>query len=230
MNNVKQDLKNEAVRRLPVWLYVGALPCLAVGALLLLRVPLHRTVAAAEPALASADQSAEIERLKQAVALLQQKSVVLAAAVAPADRAAEPRRTDDEPKAPAPVKVTRSAEEIKQEGITQLEARFVAESDGSRDNLLATRTLETELGAAPLNGARIAQAACAASLCRTTLEHDVSATPPDIAALIEATPSVRREALFDYTEEGSTKRVTIYSAREGHRLSPSPADTATALP
>ncbi|MEI9941620.1 MAG: hypothetical protein WDO69_30765 [Pseudomonadota bacterium] len=49
----------------------------------------------------------------------------------------------------------------------------------------------------------------------------MSAKPLDMSALIESTPTVRRESMFKYDEEGSVKRVTIYSAREGHRLNPS---------
>jgi hypothetical protein len=58
----------------------------------------------------------------------------------------------------------------------------------------------------------------------------VSAKPLDMSALIESTPSVRRESMFDYGEQGSVKRVTIYSAREGHRLNPSEPNNATGSP
>jgi hypothetical protein len=232
MKNVEQRLQKKVVRRLPAWIFLGALACLGVGALLTMREPAHRDGAHAQPQSVSADQSHEIDQLKQAVSQLEHNSAALAVAVSSSLRDVDLHPRDNEPtKAPEIVKDTRSAAEIQQDQITDLEVRFASEKDGSRDTLVAAQTMQAELSAAPLRGARVKDVACSSSLCRATLEQDVSAKPMDMTALIESTPSVRRESMFSYDEEGPVKRVTIYSAREGHKLIPSgptnPTDSPT---
>ncbi|HYQ02514.1 MAG TPA: hypothetical protein VER96_27770 [Polyangiaceae bacterium] len=228
MKNVEQGLQRSAGRRLPMWIFLGAFACLGVGAFLILRTPARRESAHAQPDSANTDQSREIDRLKQAVTLLAHKSAALAVAVSSSQRDADLRLRDNEPpKAPADLKDTRSAAEIEQAEITDLEVRFTSEKDGSRDNLVAAQVMQAELHAAPLGAARVTEVACSKSLCRATLERDVSATQLDMTAVIESTPSVRRESMFSYDEEGSVKRVTIYSAREGHKLMPPAPNSAT---
>lgn len=226
MRNVVQNSHKRAVRW-SVGLFLGALVCLVAGALFTQRVSGRKDTPRAQPERASAGHSADIDRLKQTVSLLEQKSAVLAAALASPNRDAIAPRGDDAPNAlpEAPKAVpeatnTRSAAEFHRDEITDLEARFASEPDGSRDGVLAARTLQAELAAAPLSGARVTGVACSASLCRATLEHDVNAVPLDMTALIQATPNVQRESIFSYDDDGSVKRVTIYSAREGHRLNP----------
>jgi len=217
MKNVEQGIQESAVRRLPMWIFVGALACLGVGALLTQRVHAPREHANVEPQPASTDQSLEIDRLKKAVTLLEHKSAALAVAVSSPQRDASLRPKDDEtPKPPPEVRAPRTAVDE----ITALEDRFASEQDGSRDSQLVARTIHAELSAAPLRGARITGVACSSSLCRATLEQDANADALDMTALIDATPTVRRESMFDYSQEGSIKRVTIYSAREGHQLNP----------
>lgn len=230
MKNAEQGLRERVVRRLPVWFLVGTLACVGVGGLLVVHNPTHRESARAQLPPASTDQSLEIDKLKQAVAMLEHKSAALALAVASPQREAERRPTDNELPTEQETKDTRSPAEIQQAEITELEVRFTAEKDGSRESLLAAQTMQAELRAAPLNGARITDVACSTSICRATLEQDVNAKPVDMTALIESTPSVRRESMFDYAQEGTVKRVTIYSAREGQHLNPSPPERATESP
>lgn len=220
MKNVEQVVQSRLVPRLPVGVCLGAVACLGVG-VLLTRVSVRPERAQVQPQSVGADQSSEVERLKQAVNLLEHRSTALAAAISSAGRDAELRYEGSElPKAPSEPKDTRSAEEVHQDEITALEIRFASEANGSRDSLLAARTMQAELSSAPLSGARVKDVACSTSLCRATLEQDASAKPLDINALIQSTPTVRRESMFNYSEEGPIKRVTIYSAREGHQLNP----------
>lgn len=231
MKSVGQNVQRIVSPRLAAGVLLSALTCLCVGALLILRVPSHREDKRAQPAPTKADQSREIEQLKQAVSLLEHKSASMAMAISSAQREAEPSPKDNSlPKAPPEAKDTRSPAELQQAEITELDVRFTAEKDGSRESLLAAQTMQAELRAAPLNGARITDVACSTSICRATLEQDVNAKPVDMTALIESTPSVRRESMFDYAQEGTVKRVTIYSAREGQHLNPSPPERATELP
>ena len=230
MKNIEQRLQEKVVRRVPVWIFLGALACLGVGLLLTTRVPAHGESARAQHHSVSADQSDEIDRLKQAVSQLEHRSAALAAAVSPSQRDADLHpKYNESPKPPDVVEDTPSAAEIQQAEITDLEVRFTSEKSGSPDSLRAAQTMQAELAAAPLSGARITEVACSPSLCRATLEQDVSGKPLDMTALIESTPTVRRESMFSYDEQGSVKRVTIYSAREGHQLIPPPPNDGTGL-
>src|SRR5690242_1267050 len=90
MTNVEPGSRGRMGRG--VWLLVGTLASLGVAGLLALRVPEHRERARAEPHASSTDQSAEIDRLKAAVGLLERKSEALAVAVSSPARAPEPAR------------------------------------------------------------------------------------------------------------------------------------------
>lgn len=227
MKSVEQGLRDRASARLPILLFLGILACLGVGALLILRAPIHREVVHARAEAADTDQSLEIDRLKQAVGALEQRSTALAIAVSSAQRDANVRPKDSETPTPPPqAQSPRTAADE----ITDLEVRFTSERDGSRDGQLAARTMHAELSSAPLHGARITEVRCSTSLCRATLEQDVNAPALDMAALIDAAPSVKRESMFSYGQEGSVKRVTIYSAREGHHLDPGQDDDGAGTP
>jgi len=222
MKDVELGSRARVARRAPVWFFAFALLGIGAGALLLLRVPARPRSQPIQPQSVATDQSAELDRLKQAVAMLEHKSAALAAVVsAPHQDPNQRAAGDDLAKASPEPADTRSAAEMQRDVITELEARFESEKDGSRDSLLAAQTMQAELRAAPLGEARIKNVACSASLCRATLEQDVSAKPLDMGALIQSTPTVRQQSMFDYDQEGSVKRVTIYSAREGYQLSSS---------
>jgi len=228
MKSVEQGMQERMNRRLPMWTFLGALACVAVGAFVTLHVPARRESARAQPPLATSDPSLEINRLKQELTMLERRSAALAVAVSSAERGVAPRPRDNEAQqVSAEVKDTRSTAEIQHAEITALQVRFASEQDGSRESLVAAQTMQAELRAAPLGAARIKEVACSTSLCRATLEQDANAEPMNMTALIESTPSVRRESMFDYDEDGSTKRVTIYSAREGHKLMESPTTDTT---
>lgn len=221
MKNVEQGFQGTVSRRLPMWIFIGALACLGAG-VLILHDPAHHA-SAASPEAVNTVQSQEIERLKQAVSLLEHKSTASGVAVSSEHHDADLRpRENEASKAPEGIEDTRSTTEIQQAEITDLEVRFAAEKDGSRESLVAAQKMQAELNAAPLGEARVTDVACSSSLCRATLEQDAKAKPMDMSALIAATPSVKQESMFDYSEEGTVKRVTIYSAREGHKLIPSP--------
>lgn len=227
MKNVELGSRKTFVRRAPIWLLSVALACLFAGLSLGLYAPQRSASTRVEPHPTSREQSEELERLKQAVNLLERKSDALAAAITSTEREVERRAPVAEPaKEPASVEPTRSAAEIVQDEITDVEVRFASEKDGSRESLLAARAMQAELGAAPVGAARVTGVVCSPSICRATLEQDVNAKPLDMASLIEATPSVRRESMFNYEEEGAIKRVTIYSAREGHHLGSAEGDNA----
>jgi len=227
MKNVDQGLQGTVSRRLPIWIFVGALACLGVG-VLSLHEPAHYASAHTSPEAVNTAQSLEIERLKQAVSLLEHTSASLGVAVSSKHHDADLRpRENESSKTPEEIKDTRSATEIQQAEITDLEVRFAAEKDGSRESLVAAQRMQAELNAAPLGEARITDVGCTTSMCRVTLEQDAKAKPVDMTALIAATPSVKQESMFDYSEEGTIKRVTIYSAREGHKLNPSPNAAAS---
>ena len=66
---------------------------------------------------------------------------------------------------------------------------------------------------------QVLEVECATAFCKATLEEDTSRQPElDTATLIDSTPFLKREAMFDYERDGSRKRTIIYAAREGQLL------------
>jgi len=60
---------------------------------------------------------------------------------------------------------------------------------------------------------------CATDFCKAVLEEDISVQPAmNTSDIIDATPFLTREAMFDYENEGTRKRTLVYAALDGRSL------------
>jgi hypothetical protein len=162
--------------------------------------------------------SEELQNIKSAIKLLDRKSSVLEAAVTAPERLAGSEGT--EAAEPVEAEDTRSDLEIHRDVLRELDVVLAADQGELGDRRSSAETLRRELAAATRGQARILEAECATAFCKAVIEEDTSAhAEMDTNALIDATPFLKQEAMFDYEREGSTKRTIVYAAREGQSLS-----------
>jgi hypothetical protein len=109
--------------------------------------------------------------------------------------------------------------EVHRAELQELEVALVTAPADPRDARTAAKLFEGELSTATSGQARVTEVECAFALCKAVIEEDTSARQElDITALIDNTPFLQQEAMFDYQREGTRKRTIIYAARQGQSL------------
>lgn len=210
--------------RIPVgWLVALVFVALLAGALVLHFAREASSRQRGAPDARAQSSSDEVADLKQAIALLQRKSSALehqSAALEHQSAALEANvasRTA-EPEATQPANLP-SDLEVHRAELQELDAALVTEQANPRDSRAAADSFSRELTAATAGQARITDVVCAVSLCKAVVHEDTSVRPEmDTNLLIDKTPFLKREAMFDYERDGVQKRTIIYAAREGQSL------------
>jgi hypothetical protein len=97
---------------------------------------------------------------------------------------------------------------------------LVAGTGDARDHQATAEALRRELAQAGQDKASVVNVQCASAFCKATIEQDTAqgGAPLDINAFLDAVPSLKTEAMFEYQNEGTRKRITIYAARAGQLL------------
>jgi hypothetical protein len=166
----------------------------------------------------------ELAELKAAVGQLDRRSRALEAAALATEQPVA-QRQESPPAAPeAPAVDPRSELEIQRDTLRELDVVLTTDPGDAQDRRSAADGFRRELVAAAGSRSQVLDVECATAFCKATLEEDTSLRPEmDTAALIDATPFLKREAMFDYEREGARKRTIIYAARDG-RLLPIPRE------
>jgi hypothetical protein len=161
----------------------------------------------------------ELANLKAAVGRLDRRSSALeAAALATAQPSPEHLEAPSAPSA-APPADPRSELEIQRDTLRELDAALTTDSGDAGARRSTADKMTRELSAAAGKRMQVVEVECATAFCKATLEEDTSLQPEmDTTALIDATPFLKREAMFDYEREGTRKRTIIYAARDGQQL------------
>lgn len=80
-------------------------------------------------------------------------------------------------------------------------------------------TFREQLDTATQGKARIVELQCASDFCKAVLEEDTSVQPAmKMSDVVDATPFLAQEAMFDYETEGARKRTFVYAALDGRSL------------
>jgi len=168
----------------------------------------------------------ELANLKAAVGRLDRRSSALEAAALATEPSAPER-----PQAPPVASVVppvdpRSELEIQRDTLRELDVALTTDSGDARDRRSTADKMRRELATAAGTRMQILDVECATAFCKATLEEDTSLRPEmDTATLIDSTPFLKREAMFDYEREGARKRTIVYAARDDQRL-PIPREAA----
>jgi hypothetical protein len=182
----------------------------------------------------SAIASDDIDGLRAAVARLDRRSSALEAAAMVLQRADQPSQPE-QPTPPAETEDPRSEIERHREALGKLDAALAADHGDPGARRSSVEAMRKQLTAATEGRARIVTVECATAFCKAAFEEDTSAHPElDTGALIDATPLLKQEAMFDYERVASIKRTTVYAALEGQSLAAArgivTADPAGAAP
>jgi hypothetical protein len=178
--------------------------------------PLERNA----PAQAS---SPELTKLEQAIARLERKSSALerkSSALELKSAALEMSAADKDAGQDSRQLAERPSDiELHRAELQELEVALVTAAADARDSRATAEMFEGELATATSGQARVVAVQCAAAFCKAVIEEDTSLRPEmDTATLVDNTPFLKEEAMFDYQREGTRKRTIIYAARQGQSL------------
>jgi hypothetical protein len=164
----------------------------------------------------AADVSAdELKTLRNAIATLDRRSTALAAAVLNPDR---PSAAAAQP-APPPAAAPKAPMDQHRETLRSFDAALSADQGDVPDRRATEETVRKELADSAKGHARVVTVACATAFCKAVLEEDTGvASPLDMTSLVEASPFLKTEAMFDYEIDGPRRRTIVYAARAGHAL------------
>ena len=123
--------------------------------------------------------------------------------------------------APTPVKAkdSRSPAELHQDTLRRFDDNLASDRGDERDRRTTADGLKRAIAEATQGKGQVMEVVCTGAFCRTTIEQDITASPPlDVGALQDAVPALRTESMFDYQTEGTRRRTIVYAAREGQLL------------
>lgn len=209
------------------WLRVGMVIAPLAVAAAGVGLAIHYRGRASQPPAPAADVSgemaapadgvsaAELARLKNAIATLDRKSTALAAAMLNPDRPAA-AATDLPPKPAAPAK---GPMEQHRETLRTFDAALAADRGDAPDCRATEERVRKELTESAKGHASVVTVDCGTSFCKAVLEEDTGvATPLDMTSVVESSPFLKTEAMFDYQTDGPRRRTIVYAAREGRAL------------
>lgn len=173
---------------------------------------------ARETTTAAGSSEQELANLKAAVGRLDRRSSALEAAALTERPAPQAAQAPPAASAAAPVD-PRSELEIQRDTLRELDVALTTDSGDARERRSTAEKMRGELSLAAGSRMQVVDVECATAFCKATLEEDTSRQPEmDTAALIAATPFLKREAMFDYERDGAHKRTIVYAARDNQRL------------
>jgi len=154
--------------------------------------------------------------MKEAMIAINGKVASLEAALATRPAGA----SSENPAEPAKEQDMRTSAEIHTDTLRSFDAALAADRGDVRDKRATAERLNREIAANMPGNARVLEVDCATTFCKATIDQDTAAggPPVDVTALIDNTPSLKTESMFDYQTVGTHKRVIVYSAREGQLL------------
>jgi hypothetical protein len=160
----------------------------------------------------------EVEEMKRSIDVLERKSASLEAAVLESQHLALREGPPSEQGAEE-VTEARSGLEMHRDLLVELDVTLQTDQGDPRQRNAVAASFRRELDTATLGRARVLDVECATAFCKATIEEDTSVDGElDTNAIIDATPFLNTEAMFDYERDGSLKRTIVYAAREGQSL------------
>ena len=166
----------------------------------------------------SSQNEEELANLKAAIGRLDRRSSALeATALAPGQASGRPEPLPAASAAPATD--PRSELEIQRDTLRELDVALTTDRGDAQDRRLTADRMRRELATAAGTRMQILDVECGTAFCKATLEEDTSRqSEMDTATLIDSTPFLKREAMFDYERDGGRKRTIVYAARDGQTL------------
>lgn len=167
----------------------------------------------------------EIAKLKASISRLERTSSALKVAVAASER----EGSEDDPAAPAaeaaaqapPEAAVDPAAELAKhrEVLRDLDVALAKDQGNLVQRNESAATFREQLDNATKGKARVVDLQCATDFCKAVLEEDTSVQPAmNTSEIIDATPFLAQEAMFDYETEGTRKRTLVYAALDGRSL------------
>lgn len=103
--------------------------------------------------------------------------------------------------------------------LRDLDAALAKDAGDPLQRSASAAVFRDQLNAATQGRAQVVDMQCGSDFCKATLEEDTSVQPAmNTGDIIDATPFLREEAMFDYETDGARKRTFVYAALEGRAL------------
>ena len=186
--------------------------------------PAHPTRSKGDRETIAPASAEELEQMKASIQRLERTSSAMKVALtAPQGHALAP---EDEAE-PAPETAPAEAENVDPQAeiakhrdvLRDLDAALATDEGNLAQRHASAAAFREQLDTATQGRAKVVDLECASDFCKAVLEEDTSAQPAmNMSDVIDKTPFLSEEAMFDYETEGARKRTFVYAALEGRSL------------